>query len=686
MRRPQRISGPALGLLAVVLWAQPVAAQQTTLLPDRTVVGIANTVSGARALNNLIEFTGYNHDRTPDEWAGTYLETEVVSRMAREYGFSDVEVVRYPVQRPTWDGIRGELWVTSPVEWKVADFQDIPTVLAPGSVTGEYEGEVVWIEDASNPDAYRNIDVRGKIVLTEGSTGGAFRTATAQGALGVINANTPRPTVVPEAILWSSIGSPETGFAFNISTLMLNDIQRLSQMGPLTVKAVVESGMVTVDNEVITAVIPGDRSTDEWIYYTAHLFEGTAKQGAADNGSGSVIILEAGRTLIEAMRRGYLQRPSRNIRFLWVAEFSGTNAYIDDHLDEFAKVVANVNIDMAGQNVTLNNNATRLIRMPDSRIHYIGDVAQEFFEWVGQNNTEHIHERRMGYGFSFPIVDPYGTRDPWRYWIEPYYGSSDHVVFLDRGVPAVFFNHWPDMVYHTSHDRPGMMDATQMKRSAFIAAAIGAVAAGSPDVDVQAVAAEAFTRGAERIASQTGDWSLSLAALPAAELASGYKAFEAALNQWYVREETNLQSVLQLTRGATCSDPRADATAIQALLERQRAAHQQDLETIWTYYEGLAHSRGVQASRPSLTEEERTALSVVPTVTSRPIQSRGVSAEGLPGFTSMEVRNFIDGERSVLDIYNAVNAEYGLEVGMVSLDAVRRYVQALMEAGAVQMR
>jgi hypothetical protein len=77
---------------------------------------------------------------------------------------------------------------------------------------------------------------------------------------------------------------------------------------------------------------------------------------------------------------------------------------------------------------------------------------------------------------------------------------------------------------------------------------------------------------------------------------------------------------------------------------------------------------------------------MVPNVASRPIQSRGVRAEGLPGFTGMEVRNFIDGERSVLDIYQAVNAEYGLELGLVTLDAVKNYIHGLMEAGAVSMR
>jgi len=40
----------------------------------------------------------------------------------------------------------------------------------------------------------------------------------------------------------------------------------------------------------------------------------------------------------------------------------------------------------------------------------------------------------------------------------------------------------------------------------------------------------------------------------------------------------------------------------------------------------------------------------------------------------------------VLDIYQAVNAEYGLELGLVSLEAVRNYLHALMEAGAASMR
>jgi len=667
--------------LAGIAGGPAAVAQQPTILPERTVVGLANTVSGSRALDNLIDFTGYNRDRSAEEFAGTYLESELFAQRAREYGFSDVEILRYPRNGTIWDGIKGELWVTSPVERKIVDFKDIPTALAPGSVTGTYDGELVWIPDASDTAAYDHVDVRGKIVFTETSTGAAFRQATQHGALGVINVAVPRPHVTPEAIQWSSIGSPETGFAFNLSSFMEDDLQRLLRTsGPLQVRAIVESAQRNVDEEVITAVIPGDGSTDEWVYYSAHVFEGVNKQGAADDGSGAVLILEAGRTILEAMERGYVSRPARNIRFLWVDEFRGTYAYLDNHPDELDKTVADINIDMAGQNVTLNNNATRLYRMPDARIHYLGDVAQEFFEWVGINNMERVHERRGGYGFSFPIVDPYGTRDVWRYVIEPFYGSSDHQVYNDRGVPAVLFNHWPDMVYHSSHDRPNMMDATQMKRSAFIAAATGLVVAGAPEVEPQQVAAEAFARSEARIAAQLGEWSARFAVMPTNELDQGYKEMETALHQWYLREMQNVGSVVELTRGSSTSNASADSTAITNLAARLNADEETARVSLWTYYQGIASLRRIQPHRPTLSPEERAAQRLVPSATGATAR---VAAPGLPGFSSMEVRNYIDGRRSALDIRNAVNAEYATEYGTIPLQAVVAYLRALAEAGVV---
>lgn len=696
-----------LVLVTLAVGAAPALAQPETLLPRSALDGLAGTVSGSRPLAVLTDFTGYNRDRKADEFAGTWLESRLFVDKAAEYGFEGVEILRYP-RGPLWDGIRGELWVTSPVLRKIVDFKDIPTALAPGSVSGTYEGEMVFLNDGGDPGAYAGIDVRGKIVVSGTGTGGSYNQAIANGALGVAAMNSPRPNITPDAIVWSSVRGAETGFAFNLSSRMVEDIRLLARGQPVQLRAIVEAEMRDVDNEVITAVIPGDGSTDEWIYYSAHIYEGINKQGAADDGSGAVIILEAGRTIIEAIERGYVSRPARNMRFLWVDEFSGTRAYLDSHAEEFAKVTADINIDMAGQNVTKNNNATRLYRMPDSRIHFVADVSQELFEWVGLTNIERVHDRAGGYHYTFPIVDPYGTRDAWRYVIEPFYGSSDHQVYNDRGVPAVLFNHWPDMVYHTSHDRPDMMDATQMKRAAFIAAAAGLVTAGVKEAPPMTVATEAYNRSKARIAADTRNWTVALAAMPTPELAAGYKDLIAALPQWYLREDRNVRSVLDLTRGSSSANPDAEVAGINALAISLSEARFVDHRALWTFYSNLAQSRSVEPVTPAPTELEIEAAGLVPTRVETPVveaAARGGGRGGnrgggrgnrgggrgagggprLPGFAGMEVSNFIDGRRSALDIRNAVNSEYALEYGSISLEAVLANLRAMEASGQIQL-
>lgn len=684
----------AAAVLAAFLAPAVVQAQPTTLpLPKRTLVGLANVVSGARPLANLIEIAGYNRDRDEQEFAGTYFESDYIARKAREYGFSDVQILRYE-GRPIWDGVRGELWVVDPVERKIVDFRDIPTALAPGSASGTYEGEMVWVENAHRAESYEGLDVEGKIVLTEASTAGAYRQARRHGALGVVNANSPRKFAAPEAILWSSVArgpardGEERGFAFNISAPMLQDLRRLvRQHGSLTLRAEVESAWREADNEVITAVIPGDGSTDEWVYYSAHVFEGVNKQGAADDGSGAVAILEAGRAMLEAIERGFVSRPARNIRFIWVDEFSGTYAFLDDHQEELSRTVADINIDMIGQAHNRGNNADRLYRMPDSRIHYLADAAEAFFDWMAQTNIEHVHTRNVAYDFSYPILDPYGTRDAFRYVVEPFYGSSDHQVYNDRGVPAVLFNHWPDMVYHTSHDRTDRMDATALKRACFIAAATGLVVAGAREVEPLAMAGEALTRGRSRIASDMRRWmTLATTIEPTGEALGAFaRDFLAAVDAFRAREARNVRSVLELTRGSTSDDPASDRERIEALAGLVEQGAETDRQTARRFMEGLAQAHGVKIEATERDEALQRAARMVPRWKGERPSFVRVPARGLRGFSSMEVRNFIDGRRSALAIRDAVNAEYAPTYGLIDLDAVVAYLEALEKAELIEI-
>ena len=241
--------------------------------------------------------------------------------------------------------------------------------------------------------------------------------------------------------------------------------------------AIVKAAEYDAPMNVVVATIPGDGSTNEEFHFTAHLFEGIAKQGANDNCGGPATQLEAGRAWIEMIKDGTLPKPKRTVRFLWVPEIQRHAAYLREHPELGQHVVALISTDMVGANQTINHNSLHLNQTMYSIPSVINDVSRQFFEYVGETNREKLHNRRIGYAFQNPIIDPSGTRDPFWYNIEKFYGASDHQVHLDWNprIPAVQFGNWPDAVYHSSDDSPANQDPTQMKRAAFLMIAVANV-------------------------------------------------------------------------------------------------------------------------------------------------------------------------------------------------------------------
>src|ERR1041385_6747198 len=106
----------AFGLATV---AAGVAAQEQTdprtLIPSATLNTIAQRVSGAQARNHVLEMCPYERNRPAEEYtSGTYREAVYAEAKAKEYGFSDVHIERFPLGDKQWDGEMGELWVTEP--------------------------------------------------------------------------------------------------------------------------------------------------------------------------------------------------------------------------------------------------------------------------------------------------------------------------------------------------------------------------------------------------------------------------------------------------------------------------------------------------------------------------------------------------------------------------------------------
>ncbi len=191
-----------------------------------------------------------------------------------------------------------------------------------------------------------------------------------------------------------------------------------------------ESALRDYELQDPTAVIYGtDRDAGE-VIFSAHLFEGYTKQGANDNISGSVVILDVARTLNTLIEEGRIPRPKRNIRFLWIPEFSGTGPWVNAHKELMGNTLCNINLDMVGLHLSKSHSFFCLMRTTFGNPHYLNDVMEHYYSYVGETNREMIHNRRAG-GFTKRIVPPSGSDDPFYYKIDPHYGSSDHEVFND---------------------------------------------------------------------------------------------------------------------------------------------------------------------------------------------------------------------------------------------------------------
>jgi aminopeptidase YwaD len=627
-----------------------------TLIPQPVIEQIVNEVSGSMAMNSIYDLAGYEHDRLADEYKTLYREAAYMEKMAKQFNLDDVHIEHFKLPNKTWDGEVGELWVTSPEKRLIVSYRDIAASLAPGSQTGDVTAELVYVGRGDRAIDYKDKNVAGKIVLASAPTGAVHNLAVREfGAAGVVSFSNPtgRPIDRPDEISWNNIGGRggaqgKTTWGFNLSHRMGTELVELIERGEkVTVHAKVKSAEYDAEMQVPTAVIRGDGSSQQEIAYTGHLFEGIAKQGAMDDTSGCAVTLEMLRAWKKLIDDGVLPRPKRTVRVMWVPEIQGTNAYLDRYPDEAKKIVAAFSIDMAGENTSVNKNSLRLMRTPYTVNHFINEVTQQFFEYVGDTNREKVQNRRISYNYMFPIVDPQGTRDQFYYNIEKHYGASDHTAFLGHNIPAILMNNWPDWAYHTNEDRPWSADPTQLKRAVFIALASGHVMAGADGPLAVRIAETTTGQAAERTGTE-----LRLAL----QMVGNHESYREARNlveQAYLREADAIRSSTILAEGDAKSVARIDELA-KTFVDTGRAA---DLKRLETYAKATLGSAEIK-----LTSDEEQASKLIPRKKPGAPAPQGFGRGGtpaaVPGTGAQEARLFADGKRSILDIRDAVSAEF----------------------------
>ena len=163
---------------------------------------------------------------------------------------------------------------------------------------------------------------------------------------------------------------------------------------------------------------------------------------------------------------------------------------------------------MVGAKQSDGHRTQYMARTPWSQPSFLSDVQQSILEAVVDGNNAFLPAWQAqtpppGSPFSKPIFSRLGTREPYRARAIPYFDSTDHLVFNDPWVrvPGTSLTNWPDEYIHSSADDLWQIDATQLKRNAFVVAATAWWLANADAKDVPFLAAFVAARGSERLAA-----------------------------------------------------------------------------------------------------------------------------------------------------------------------------------------
>lgn len=696
-------------VLSVV--AQEARAQTTPFLTDDEIRMLTNEISGDRAFEHIRLLTHWHRDSGME---GFFKAADYIVQAAKEVGLEDVKFVEQPLMRQNYTAKSAELWMVEPVEVKLADIGEHAVYLADGSHSADLSAELIWIGNASAASV-KDIDVKGKIVLTNGSPYAAVQNAVwEKGAAGVVSYQTSEsknPWDHPDQIGWNRIPStPPDGkqgtFAFILpprkgetlrKVLETDQMQDYFGTGKrakggrvvLKAKVVTEFGQNPGRTGYIEGWIRGTKYHDQQIVLTAHLQE---EQGSAnDDGSGCGNLLELGRAFTKLIREGKMQRPLRDIRFWWTDEIYSEYRYFSDHQDDIKNMLANLHQDMTGANQAIGSRVQHLILAPHSRTSYLDAIFESIGTFVIQTNNAFLAASRAGNyprPFTRPIFSTRGTRQGYNARFVPWFGSSDHITFLEGavGIPAVAMINWDDDFIHSSDDDIDKIDQTQLRRNNFIIGSMAYFLAFADEKNLPSIAGETFSQGTRRLAND-----LRVAMQMLQESATGpddkWKEVSIIIEQGVLREVRALNSARVFAQSNKVA-----AQTIDDLIDRMKTKEDVLLADLRAYYKRLRGStpRAIKLTPAEVAAGKKIPANVASLATYFQNRNRGGARTDLHGLMRSEVFNFVDGKRSYYDIYKAVFAEAAAAgswyYGTVSLEDVIAVLDAAVKSEALELK
>ena len=331
-------------------------------------------------------------------------------------------------------------------------------------------------------DDYKDVDVKGKWVMlldispadmekgesfipgpSRFGLSGKIRTAMQKGAVGVLavsksfmKENQPTPSTLGNMYMkkeGSGSGASNAIPVLSISyqaaaSVLTKNITSYTELKNLPIGSYATDGQVRIVKETnklessnVIGVLEGTDKKDEYVVLTAH-YDHLGKRGdvifngADDDGSGTVSVIEMAEAFAEAKKKG--KGPRRTIVFMTVSGEEkglwGSEYYGDHPIYSLEKTTVNLNTDMVGR-IDPSYKGDSL-----NYVFVIGEdkLSSDLLKITDSINTHFKMELDRRYN------DP---KDPNRF-----YYRSDHYNFAKKGVPIIFYFNGVHKDYHRESD------------------------------------------------------------------------------------------------------------------------------------------------------------------------------------------------------------------------------------------
>ncbi len=215
------------------------------------------------------------------------------------------------------------------------------------------------------------------------------------------------------------------------------------------------------DSENIWAYIEGSEKPDEIIVISAHydhvgIKDGEVYNGADDDGSGTVALLEIAQAFEIAKKEGH--GPKRSILFLHMTGeehgLLGSSYYSEHPLFPMAKTITDINIDMIGRHDEFHNDSS----------NYVYLIGSDYLSTDLFNICEAANKNYVNISLDYKFND---RADPNRF-----YYRSDHYNFAKNGIPSVFLFSGVHADYHKPTDEVDKIEFEALKKRTRLAFSI----------------------------------------------------------------------------------------------------------------------------------------------------------------------------------------------------------------------